>query len=121
MKQKLESVKAAVLCGGVGAASRLLAVGAGVVAPPFMRDALAMPQPDTSALLFGLASGSVQGALFGLTYRYGSELGQRPARADSNDSDFAHCDTFVFAGSFSSAVYHECEERLFAVDPERVT
>lgn len=70
MEQKLESAKAAFLCGGVGAASRLLAVGVGAAAPPFLRDALATPEPAASAVLFGLAAGFVQGALFGLTYRY---------------------------------------------------
>lgn len=67
--QKLESVKAAFLCGGVGAASRLLAVGAGAVLPPILRDALASPEPAASGVLFGVAAGFAQGALFGLTYR----------------------------------------------------
>lgn len=68
-KQKLESVKAAVLCGGVGAVARLLAVGAGAVAPALVRDALGAPDAAASSVLFGLASGFAQGALFGLTYR----------------------------------------------------
>lgn len=67
--QKIESVKAALLCGGVGAASRLLAIGAAAVAPSVVREALAAPEPVASAVVFGLASGFVQGALFGLTYR----------------------------------------------------
>lgn len=68
-KQRLESAKAALLCGGVGAASRLIAVGAGAVAPAFLVDILALPESDASALLLGIASGFAQGALFGLTYR----------------------------------------------------
>ena len=72
MEQKLESAKAAILCGGVGAASRLLAVGVGAAVPPLLREALATPEPVASAVLFGLAAGFVQGALFGLTYRQGS-------------------------------------------------
>lgn len=67
--QKIESVKAALLCGGVGAASRLLAVGAAAVTPAAVREALAAPEPVASAVVFGLASGFVQGALFGLAYR----------------------------------------------------
>ncbi|CAM9774513.1 unnamed protein product, partial [Laminaria digitata] len=70
MEQKIESAKAAILCGGIGAASRLLAVGVGAVVPSFLRDALAMPEPAASGVLFGLAAGFAQGALFGLTYRY---------------------------------------------------
>ncbi|CAM9377852.1 unnamed protein product [Ectocarpus sp. 13 AM-2016] len=70
-EQKLESVRAAVLCGSVGATSRLLAVGAGALLPGgLLREALAAPEPAGSSLLFGLAAGFAQGALFGLTYRY---------------------------------------------------
>lgn len=68
-EQKLESVKAAFLCGAIGASSRLLAVGAGALSPPPLRDVLATPDPAAAAVLFGLASGFAQGALFGLTYR----------------------------------------------------
>ncbi len=69
-EQKLESVRAALLCGAVGAASRLLAVGAGALIPgAFLRDLLATPEPAAGSLLFALAAGFSQGALFGLTYR----------------------------------------------------
>lgn len=69
-EQKLESVRAALLCGAVGAASRLLAVGAGVFIPgAFLRDLLGAPEPAAASVLFGLAAGFAQGALFGLTYR----------------------------------------------------
>lgn len=67
--QRIESAKAAVLCGAAGSASRLLAVGASVLTPSILRDALAAPDPTASTLLFCLAIGFVQGALFGLTYR----------------------------------------------------
>lgn len=73
-EQKVESVKAALLCGGVGSVTRLLAVGAGALAPDFLRDALGTPEPVASSLLFCLASGFAQGALFGLTYRYVNSL-----------------------------------------------
>eukprot|EP00752_Nemacystus_decipiens_P005347 g4848.t1 len=70
-EQKLESVRAALLCGAVGAASRLLAVGAGAFVPgAFLRELLATPEPAAASVLFGLAAGFAQGALFGLTYRY---------------------------------------------------
>lgn len=69
-EQKLESIRAALLCGSVGAASRLLAVGAGALIPgAFLRDWLATPEPTVGSLLFALAAGFSQGALFGLTYR----------------------------------------------------
>ncbi|CAN0415263.1 unnamed protein product [Ectocarpus fasciculatus] len=83
-EQKLESVRAAVLCGSVGAASRLLAVGAGALLPgALLREALAAPEPAGSSLLFGLAAGFAQGALFGLTYRYvvRSDREQSPSAA----------------------------------------
>ena len=69
-EQKLESVRAALLCGAIGASSRLLAVGAGALIPgTFLRELLATPEPAAASVLFGLAAGFAQGALFGLTYR----------------------------------------------------
>lgn len=69
-EQKLESVRAALLCGAVGAASRLLAVGGGAFLPgTFLRELAATPEPAAASVLFGLAAGFAQGALFGLTYR----------------------------------------------------
>lgn len=58
------------MCGAVGSASRLLGVGAGALIPVgVLRDLVAAPEPAASSLLFCLAAGFVQGALFGLTYR----------------------------------------------------
>lgn len=68
-KQRIESVKAAVLCGGIGSTLRLLAVGTSAIIPSSLREVLATPDPTPPILLFCLASGFVQGALFGLTYR----------------------------------------------------
>ncbi|CAM9177272.1 unnamed protein product, partial [Scytosiphon promiscuus] len=70
-QQKLESVRAALLCGGVGAACRLLAVGGGAIVPgTFLRAVVATPEPTPASVLFCVAAGFAQGALFGLTYRY---------------------------------------------------
>lgn len=68
-EQRIESAKGAILCGVAASGSRLLAVGVGTLVPPVLRETLAVPEPAASALLFCLASGFVQGALFGLTYR----------------------------------------------------
>ena len=94
MEQKLESTKAAILCGGIGAALRLLAVGVGAAAPPFLRDALATPEPAASAVLFGLAAGFAQGALFGLTYRQ--------ARVIAIDGGYYECFVMVSHCCFCS-------------------
>ncbi|CAM9298283.1 unnamed protein product, partial [Choristocarpus tenellus] len=71
-EQKIESIKAAVLCGSVGSVSRLLAVGIGTLplVPPPLMEVLGVPEPGIAALLFCLGAGALDGALFGLTYRY---------------------------------------------------
>ncbi|CAM9129718.1 unnamed protein product [Chrysoparadoxa australica] len=69
--QRVESGKSAILTGAAGLACRLVGFGVGALPmPEQLRLSAGLPAPGLDSFLFACGCGALQGALFGLTYRY---------------------------------------------------